>query len=183
MIAMRTSARLLMLAGLAAFSAAPASAQTPGAAPPSESRVSREFGLQDLLRELSWRIRPRQRGRRDLPSTPASRPHADCDAQQGHVSGGPGVPDDRRPAGREGARRVADARLGGCLREVPPTPTSARSRRRSTPSSRTSRRFQERPPRSEAVHEAAATRCAALPADRDAPPAAPARGRRRARPA
>ena len=40
MIAMKTSARLLMLAALAAFTAAPASAQTPGAAPPGESRVS-----------------------------------------------------------------------------------------------------------------------------------------------
>ena len=39
MSAMKTSARLLMLAALAAFTAAPASAQAPGAAPPSESRV------------------------------------------------------------------------------------------------------------------------------------------------
>jgi mono/diheme cytochrome c family protein len=39
MMAMKTSARLLMLAALAAFTAAPASAQTPGAAPPVESRV------------------------------------------------------------------------------------------------------------------------------------------------
>jgi Cytochrome c len=38
MIAMKTSARLLMLAALAAFTAAPASAQTPGAAVP-ESHV------------------------------------------------------------------------------------------------------------------------------------------------
>ena len=40
MIAMKTSARLLMLAALAAFTAAPAAAQTPGAAPSVESRVS-----------------------------------------------------------------------------------------------------------------------------------------------
>jgi mono/diheme cytochrome c family protein len=40
MIAMKTSARLSMLAALAAFTAAPASAQAPGAAPPSESRIA-----------------------------------------------------------------------------------------------------------------------------------------------
>ena len=39
MSAMKTSARLLMVAGLAAFSAAPASAQTPGGAAP-ESHTS-----------------------------------------------------------------------------------------------------------------------------------------------
>jgi len=39
MIAGKTSVRLLMLAALAAFTVAPASAQTPGAAPPVESRV------------------------------------------------------------------------------------------------------------------------------------------------
>jgi hypothetical protein len=39
MMAMKTSARLLMLAALAAFTTAPAAAQTPGAVPPSESRV------------------------------------------------------------------------------------------------------------------------------------------------
>ena len=38
MMAMKTSTRLLMLAALAAFTAAPASAQTPGEAPP-ESHV------------------------------------------------------------------------------------------------------------------------------------------------
>jgi mono/diheme cytochrome c family protein len=40
MSAMKTSARLLMLAVLAAFTAAPVWAQTPGAVPSGESRVS-----------------------------------------------------------------------------------------------------------------------------------------------
>ena len=40
MMAMKTSARVLMLAALAAVTAAPAAAQTPGAVPPGESRVS-----------------------------------------------------------------------------------------------------------------------------------------------
>jgi len=40
MSAMKTSARLLMLAALAALTAAPVSAQTPGAVPSGESRVS-----------------------------------------------------------------------------------------------------------------------------------------------
>jgi mono/diheme cytochrome c family protein len=40
MMAMKTRARLLMLAALAALTAAPAWAQTPGAAPPAEARVS-----------------------------------------------------------------------------------------------------------------------------------------------
>ena len=92
MMAMKTSARLLMLAALAAVIAAPASAQTPRSRAFRRSAGQRPVGFQDLLRELSRRVRPRQRGRRDLPATPACRPHADCDTQQGHVSGGPGVP-------------------------------------------------------------------------------------------
>jgi len=40
MIVLKTSARLVMLAALASFTAAPASAQTPGAAPPVESHVA-----------------------------------------------------------------------------------------------------------------------------------------------
>lgn len=40
MSAMKTSAGLLMLAALAAFTAAPAAAQTPGAAPAAESHVA-----------------------------------------------------------------------------------------------------------------------------------------------
>jgi mono/diheme cytochrome c family protein len=40
MIAMKTSARLVMLAALAAFTAAPSSAQTPAAGPSGEARVA-----------------------------------------------------------------------------------------------------------------------------------------------
>ena len=115
---MKTSARLLMLAALAAFTAAPAAAQTPGAAPSGESRVSGqsvfktycaschgESGRGNGAVAIFLRRRPAdltQIAIRNKGTFPADRVSAD----------------DRRPAGREGARRLADARLGGRLREV-----------------------------------------------------------------
>ena len=128
MNAMKTSARLLMLAALAAFTAAPASAQTPERRPPNRMPMASRSSRPTAPAAMASPAAATGPSRSSFePGPPIS--HRSRSATRARFRRSGCYRADRRPAGREAARRVADAGLGGRVREVRHRVRRARDRR------------------------------------------------------